>query len=394
MAAAPTPRPLTGYSLATGLGRSTEENLAAIFAGRAAFGPPAEPFAVGFPTVCLTATGLRPLPAAFSAEDTRVHRLAWAALEELRPAADRARARWGAARVAVLVGTSTGGLESTERAFAQRGADGALPPWFVFEGMHPAHRVATFAAAALELAGPTYTVSTACSSSAKAVASALRLLQSELCDAVVVGGVDSLCNTTLRGFAALGLLAPGPCRPFDAERAGLNLGEAAAFLLLERDGAAPVRVASAGETMEAHHLSAPDPTGRGMRAPMEEALRRAGVAPRCVGYVNAHGTATPQNDAAEARALLSLFGDGPAVSSTKGVTGHTLGAAGAVELVVTARALERQVLPPNAGLTTPCPEAQGLRLVREPTPAALRYALSASFAFGGSSAAVLLEATP
>ncbi|MDO4794996.1 MAG: beta-ketoacyl-[acyl-carrier-protein] synthase family protein [Brachymonas sp.] len=349
-----------------------------------------------------------PLPAAWQRFDCRNNRLAWRGLQAdgfAQAVADAVR-RYGPTRVATLLGTSTAGIYSTELAYRQRDAQtGALPADFHYAETHNTFSVADFVRHALGLQGPAAVISTACSSSAKAFASGARLLQAGLADAVVVGGVDSLCLTTLYGFRSLGLTSESPCKPFDAQRDGLSIGEAAAFALLER---LPDDVASLppdsivlrgyGETSDAHHMSAPHPEGAGARAAMQGALQMAGLAPEDVDYINLHGTATPANDAAEGLAVHALFGAGTLCSSTKGFTGHTLGAAGAVEAVVCALALAQQFVPGSAGTQTLDPaiavryalQAQRLSASQRPLQP-LRHVLNNSFGFGGSNCSLLFS---
>ena len=338
------------------------------------------------------------LPPALAAHDCRNHRLAWLALQAdgFAQAARAALARHGAARVALVLGTSTSGILSTELAYRQRSASGALPAWLDYQRMHNTGALSGFVREALGLRGPAYTISTACSSSAKAFAAAARLMAVGLADAAIVGGVDSLCLTTLYGFASLQLTAPDACRPCDAQRQGLSIGEAAAFALLERPAdaapaaAPPVCLRGWGEASDAHHMSAPHPEGRGARAAMQQALASAGLQAADIGYINLHGTATAANDAAEAAALHALGLQAPC-SSTKGMTGHTLGAAGAVEAVISALALQEGLLPASVGTRQPDP-ALALPLVMQPRPApGLRHVLSNSFGFGGSNASLVLS---
>nr|NLZ40389.1 beta-ketoacyl-ACP synthase [Comamonadaceae bacterium] len=305
-------------------------------------------------------------------------------------------ARWGAARVGVFVGTSTSGILHTEVAYRQRDpATGALPAWLDYAKTHNTASVARFVRAALGLAGPAFVVSTACSSSAKAYATAARMIALGLVDAALVGGVDSLCMTTLYGFRSLELVADDICRPWDAERSGLSIGEAAAFALLERTpppGTPPrAWLLGTGESSDGHHMSAPHPEGAGAALAMRAALADAALAPAAVGYLNLHGTATPGNDAAEDRAVRSVFGTAAACSSTKGYTGHTLGAAGAVEAAITMLALEQGWLPPTLNLRRPDP-ALTLPVLRTPLARRVRVAASNSFGFGGSNACLVLGA--
>lgn len=334
------------------------------------------------------------LPAGF---DSRNNRLAWTAVQPLRADLERLVSRHGAARVAVVVGTSTSGMLEAERAFLSR-PPGAALDGFPY-GLQEIGAPSRFLAWALGLGGPALTVSTACSSSAKALAAARRLLRLGACDAVLCGGVDSLCRFTVAGFTALGAVSRGRCAPFHPRRDGINVAEAAAFcLVLPGDG--PVRLAGCGETSDAHHVSAPLPGGEGAEAAMRAALEDAGAEPGSVGYLNLHGTGTPQNDAMEARAVARAFPDGVPCSSTKPLTGHALGAAGALEAalcwdLLTGRAAS-QGLPPQWGDPEPDPDLPALRLLRPgaaPPAPGLRRVLSNSFGFGGSNASLLLERT-
>ena len=335
------------------------------------------------------------LPAALAAYDCRNHRLALLGLQAdgFEDAARAAIARHGADRVALVLGTSTSGILSAEAAYRERDASGALPAWFDYRATHNTGALSSFVRELLGLRGPAYTISTACSSSAKAFAAAERLITTGLADAAIVGGVDSLCLTTLYGFSSLELTSPEPCRPCDAARQGLSIGEAAAYALLERpdasDGA--VVLAGWGESSDAHHMSAPHPEGRGSRAAVQQALAQAGLAPADIGYINLHGTATPANDTAEGAAVAAIFGAGVPCSSTKGMTGHTLGAAGALEAVVSALALQHRLLPPSVG-TQQVDPAIPVQVVLQPQAVPdLRHVLSNSFGFGGSNASLILS---
>jgi 3-oxoacyl-[acyl-carrier-protein] synthase-1 len=324
--------------------------------------------------------------------DCRSHRLAWLALQDatFRRAVAAAVAAHGAHRVGVVLGTSTSGIQSTEAAYAQRRATGQWPPGFDYRRTHSVDALCRFSAEVLGLLGPMTAISTACSSSAKVFLTAQRWLDAGLIDAAVVGGADSLCLSTLHGFDSLQLLSNEVCRPYDLERKGISIGEAAGFALLERTPA-PVLYAGGGESSDAWHMSTPHPEGEGAQAAMRMALEAAGLAPEDIGYLNAHGTATPINDRSEAAAIAAVFGTHRVpVSSTKGVTGHTLGAAGIVEAIVTAQAIERQALPPCANWRTTDP-ALDVNLVTQPAAARLRHAISNSFGFGGSNCTLVFS---
>jgi 3-oxoacyl-[acyl-carrier-protein] synthase-1 len=330
--------------------------------------------------------------------DCRNNRLAFRALADpsFMATVEAARDHYGADRVATIIGTSTSGILETERAyFARSDPDDRLPERFSknFDHTHNFFAPAEFSATVLGLTGPMMVISTACSSSAKAFASASRYIDAGLADAAVVGGVDSLCQTTLRGFNALELTSREPCRPFDVDRRGLSIGEAAAFLLLEKEGddtvGTPVaRFVGYGESSDAHHMSSPHPDGEGARRSMAQALTMGGIAPADVGYVNMHGTATLANDVAEARGVARLFPATTLCSSTKGWTGHTLGAAGALEAVIAIVAMNEGTIPGclNAVTLDPAVEAT---VTLENREADLPLVMSNSFGFGGNNCSLL-----
>ena len=335
------------------------------------------------------------LPRALAGFDCRNHRLAWLGLQHdgFIDAVATARRRWGARRVGVFLGTSTSGLLQTELAYRRREPDGALPADFVYASTQNTYALAAFVVRALQLEGPSWVVSTACSSSAKVFGSAARMIAAGLIDAAVVGGVDSLCLTTLYGFNSLELLAGEICRPWDAARNGLSIGEAAAYALLERDPDAEPQgwLLGVGESNDGHHMSTPHPEGAGAIAAMRAALADAGVPADAIDYINLHGTATPSNDAAEDRAVRAVFGTGTPCSSTKGATGHTLGAAGGVEAVIALLALQSGLVPAGLNVQHRDPDLQ-LDYVVENRRATLRRVLSNSFGFGGSNASLIFGA--
>lgn len=332
------------------------------------------------------------LPATLSRFDCRNNRAADLGLHEdgFAQRVAEARERVGADRIGVFMGTSTAGILQTEVAYRRRDGSGALPADFDYRHTHNTFSIADYVRERLALRGPCAAISTACSSSAKAFASAARLIEAGLIDAAVVGGVDTLCLTTLYGFNSLQLLSASPCRPYDAERDGISIGEAAAFALLERaaPGERGVHLLGAGESCDAHHMSAPHPEGLGARKAMEAALAAGGLAKEAIGYVNLHGTGTPSNDVAEDRAVVGLLGERVPCSSTKGMTGHTLGAAGAMEAVITVLALEEGLVPGSPGTRTRDPELRA-RYEVEPREADLAVAMSNSFGFGGSNCSLV-----
>jgi 3-oxoacyl-[acyl-carrier-protein] synthase-1 len=389
------PLAVSAYTLVTALGSGRAATLAALEGSRSGLARrDFETAALGSFTGIVDAAGHAVLPPALARWDCRNQRLA-----ELGLGADgfadrvaETAARCGPRRVGVFMGTSTSGILQTELAYRERDAAGALPPWLHYETTHDTASLARYVQARLGLAGPAFTVSTACSSSAKVFADAARFIAAGLIDAAVVGGVDSLCLTTLYGFRSLELVSHDVCRPWDAERAGLSLGEGAAFALLE---AAPrtmhALLLGTGESSDGHHMSAPHPEGAGAVLAMRAALADAGVEPQRIDYLNLHGTATPGNDAAEDRAVSAVFGPGVACSSTKGFTGHTLGAAGAVEAAITMLALEHGLLPATLHLRQRDP-ALVLEPLRAPQRRRIEVAASNSFGFGGSNASLVFGA--
>ncbi|MGH8641914.1 MAG: beta-ketoacyl-[acyl-carrier-protein] synthase family protein, partial [Burkholderiales bacterium] len=270
--------------------------------------------------------------------DCRNNRLAQLGLEldGFAGAVADARSRYGATRIGVFVGTSTSGILETELAYRHRDPrTGALPPNFRYAETHSTYSLGDFVRRYLGLQGPAFVVSAACASTAKVFGNAARMIGAGVCDAAVVGGVDSLCLTTLCGFRSLELTARGPCRPFDAERDGISIGEGAGFALLERpNGGAAALLLGIGESSDAHHMSTPHPEGLGAKLAMERALDCAGLGPADIDYINLHGTASRTNDASEDRAVTGLFDGTTPCSSTKGATGHLLGAAGITEAII------------------------------------------------------------
>jgi 3-oxoacyl-[acyl-carrier-protein] synthase-1 len=336
-----------------------------------------------------------PIPAPLADYDCRNNRLALLGLTQdgFAEAVRAAIAKYGAQRIGVFLGTSTSGILQTELAYRRRDpVTGALPADFIYRTTHNTFSVADFTRHYFGLGGPAVVVSSACSSSAKVFSSARRMLAAGLIDAAVVGGVDSLCLTTLYGFSSLGLVSEQACRPFDAHRNGISIGEAAAFALLERPpehlDADAVLLLGSGESSDAYHMSSPHPDGLGARMAMQDALNMAGLEPADIDYINLHGTATQSNDAAEGKAVRAVFGSSTPCSSTKGATGHTLGAAGGVEAVICALALQHGLLP--AGLNTQqLDPTLDLDYVLENRAQPVTRVLSNSFGFGGTNCSLI-----
>lgn len=327
--------------------------------------------------------------------DCRNNRLALAAVAQIEGEIKAMTRRVGPHRTGVVMGTSTSGIADGEEALAQRLENGVWPPAFQYTNQEISN-LARFVADYLELKGPAYTISTACSSSAKAFASAQRLIETGVCDLAVVGGADTLCRMTLNGFDSLELLAKDCCNPFSRNRDGITIGEGAAVFLISREPSA-IALLGVGESSDAYHVSAPDPEGAGAALAMHRALENANLTPGAVDYINLHGTATHLNDAMEGRAVVSIFGSDTPCSSTKSLTGHMLGAAGAVEAALLWLTLEPQfatgILPPHVWDGQTDPEMPKLNLV--PSKCHIGFpdrsaALSNSFAFGGSNACVIL----
>jgi 3-oxoacyl-[acyl-carrier-protein] synthase I len=335
------------------------------------------------------------LPQNLHKYECRNNRLAELALRQdgFFEAVQQASERWGRRRVGVFLGTSTAGILQTELAYRERDpTSGALPSSFEYGPTHNSFSVADYVRKRCRLEGPAVAVSCACASSAKAFGSARRMIEAGLIDAALVGGVDSLCLTTLYGFHSLQLSSSTPCRPFDVARDGISIGEAAAFALLERvpenlDGDA-VLLLGIGESSDAYHISAPHPEGLGARRAMQAALAAAVLEPGDIDYINLHGTGTPSNDRAESQAVTSVFGPTTPCSSTKGATGHTLGAAGALEAVISALALKNGLMPGGVHTTQIDPMLTAL-YIKENRHASVARVLSNSFGFGGTNCSLI-----
>jgi 3-oxoacyl-[acyl-carrier-protein] synthase-1 len=394
-----TPLQLSAYTLTTCLGRGLETSREALRAERSGLAPCAfESVALDTWVGEVAGVDAQRLPEALARYDCRNNRLTLMGLETdgFAQRVREAVARYGPDRVGVFLGTSTAGILQTELAYRRRDpVSGALPDDFHYRTTHNAFSLAEFTRDYFGLEGMAMAISTACSSSAKVFAAAARQLALGQIDAAIVGGVDTLCLTTLYGFASLQLTSSQPCRPYDAARDGISIGEGAAFALLERNDApvaGTVMLLGVGESSDAYHMSAPHPQGLGARLAMEAALRSAGLGASDIDYINLHGTATPANDSAEGQAVSALFGDTVPGNSTKGYMGHTLGAAGAIEAIICAMALTDGRLPgsPGTGALDP---AIPIRYQLHGADAPLRHTLSNSFGFGGSNCSLVLGVT-
>jgi 3-oxoacyl-[acyl-carrier-protein] synthase-1 len=391
-----TPLALTAFTATSCIGRGLDATLTTLEAQRTALAP------CSFETVTLeTSVGEvagvddAPLPRELAEFECRNNRLALlgSAQDGFTAAVQDCALRYGRGRIGLWLGTSTSGILETELAYRRLDAEsGALPADFRYRGAHNTYSLSAFMRRAFNLAGPAVVISSACSSSAKVFASARRAIAAGLVDAAVVGGVDSLCLTTLYGFHSLQLVARAPCRPFDAARDGISIGEAAAFALLERPPASSaadtVLLLGTGETSDAYHMSSPHPEGRGARTAMEQALAAARLTAADIDYLNLHGTGTPGNDAAEAHAVTAVLGTEVPASSTKGATGHTLGAAGALEAVICALALRHGLMPGGVNTRDLDPQLK-VNYLRDNRRARLKAVMSNSFGFGGSNCSLI-----
>ncbi len=328
--------------------------------------------------------------------DCRNNRLAQMALEQdgFEKAVGSARQLYGADRIGLFLGTSTSGILQSELAYRRRDPDtGALPEDFLYSGTQNIFSLAAFVRRYLYLEGPAMVISSACSTTSKVFGNAARMIAAGLCDAAVVGGADSFCLTTLYGFHSLNLLSREPCRPFDPDRDGISIGEGAGFAMLEKsrdpDDTDSVMLLGVGESCDAYHLSTPHPEGLGARLSMERALSSAGLGPEAIDYINLHGTATRTNDAAEDRAIVGLFGDATPCSSTKGWTGHTLGASGITEAIISTLCI-RHGLVPGSLHTRRVDPALRSRYMLDNQSAVINRVMSNSFGFGGNNCSIVL----
>jgi 3-oxoacyl-[acyl-carrier-protein] synthase-1 len=344
---------------------------------------------------------LPPIPAELSRHASRNNQLLLEAALQIRVEIEQAIHTYGRERIAVVLGTSTSGIHEASESLGTYLQAGQFPADYDYR-QQELGAPADFLADWLQISGPAYVISTACTSSARALMSAQRLLDLGLCDAVLCGGVDSLCKLTLNGFSALEAVSGQRCNPFSVNRNGINIGEAAVLFLMTRSAHAPaIALLGGGASSDAHHISAPEPAGRGALQAMHKALARAGLQAGQISYLNLHGTATQHNDAMESRAVASLFPEGLPCSSTKPLTGHTLGAAGALEAAFCWLSLSpdnpSNCLAPHLWDGQADPELPALHWV---TPqdrlasTAARYLMSNSFAFGGNNVSLIIGDAP
>jgi 3-oxoacyl-[acyl-carrier-protein] synthase I len=390
---------LSHFSIVSSLGTGLGATLDALRAGRSGLRPQSFMGAVDTWTGHVDALDTFRLEPQLAAFECRNNRLAAFALAQdgFADAVEALREKYGPDRIGTFLGTSTSGIEETELAYRRRDFEsGELPADFRYAETHNTFSLGKFVTQALGLTGPALVVSAACATTAKAFGSAARMISAGLCDAAIVGGADTLCTTTIYGFHSLGLVSSAPCRPFDVSRRGISIGEAAGFAIVEKVAGSAAAARNAvllrgfGEGSDAYHMSTPHPEGAGARLAMERALTSAGLAPKDIDYINVHGTATLVGDAAEDRALVDLFGRDTPCSSTKGYTGHTLGAAGIVEAIIAALALQNGFMPGSANTQEVDPALRS-RYLTEGRRAPIARVMSNAFGFGGSNCSLVLE---
>ncbi|MGY2376615.1 beta-ketoacyl-[acyl-carrier-protein] synthase family protein [Pseudomonas sp. SDO524_S393] len=335
---------------------------------------------------------LAPLPAHLNQHHSRNNQLLLDAALQIEDEIRQAIHTHGAARVAIVLGTSTSGIDEASQGIAHYLRDQHFPADYDYQ-QQELSAPATFLADWLQVSGPAYVISTACTSSARALMSAQRLLNLGLCDAVICGGVDSLCKLTLNGFVSLEAVSSERCNPFSVNRNGINIGEAAVLFLMTREPA-PIALLGSGASCDAHHISAPEPTGKGALQAMRKALVSAKRQPEQIGYLNLHGTATVHNDAMESLAVASLFPKGVACASTKPMSGHTLGAAGALEAAFCWLSLVHDRVPPHVWDAQTDPELPVLRWAQAGDALEQRCLMSNSFAFGGNNVSLIIGEAP
>jgi len=389
------PLQITDYTLLTAMGSGLEENWRSLCTGKSGL-EPCNFFDISdLKTWVGEIKGLDEfsLGDRFSEFDCRNNRLAMLGLEQdgFIESVRQAISQYGRHRIGVFIGTSTSGMHQTEQAYlACNNNFTNLPAWYRYETTQNIYSIAEFVRAYTASEGPSVAISTACSSSAKVFATAYRAIYSGLCDAAIVGGVDTLCLTTLYGFHSLQLLSENQCRPSDVTRNGISIGEAAGFALLHRArDSGGLALLGYGESSDAYHMSTPHPGGEGAVLAMQSALRTAKLSAEQIDYINLHGTATIANDLSEALAVERIFGHSIPCSSTKAWTGHTLGAAGIVEVIISLLCLQHGFMPRSLNTRQIDPDIR-INILMENRLQAVNAVLSNSFGFGGSNASLIL----
>jgi len=393
---------LSALGLLCPLGNSKQQVAQNLLAGDSSGMQPVSDWIPETTAICGVVNAQLPeIPPEFTWQNSRNNQLLMAAVEQIQPELQLAITRYGKARIAVIIGTSTSGIYEAGLHIASLQREGVLPEEYDYRRQELGDP-AQFLSRWLELSGPSYSISTACTSSARALISAKRMLQAGLCDAVICGGADSLCHLTLNGFSSLEAISTAHCQPFSKDRQGINIGEAAVVFLLTRESLndeQPVPVlAGVGASSDAYHISAPQPEGTGAVKAMQLALADADLLPEQVSYINLHGTATQLNDSMESYAVNQIFGADTPCSSSKPLTGHTLGAAGALEVAFCWLAMQEaynpeHVLIPHVWDAVVDPQLPPLNLCQPQqvfTQGAQRWLMSNSFAFGGNNTSMIL----
>jgi 3-oxoacyl-[acyl-carrier-protein] synthase-1 len=392
------PLPITACSVVSACGLGTQRLYEALLDGQHRLHPP-RLFDIDFPAYCgeIADELLPELDPALQEFSTRNARIALAAInysaDGLRNAVEQAIERYGAQRVGIVLGTSTSGIYETENAYAWLEKHGQVPASYNLPSQHIWVATARFLKAELGLEGPCYAISTACSSSSKSLASAQRLIITGVCDAVLSGGVDSLCRLTMHGFKSLDIMSEQPCRPLDMNRNGISLGEGAGLLLLEKRSEASsdcVHLLGLGESSDAHHMTAPHPEGKGTVIAIRKALVQAGITAAEIDYVNLHATGTVLNDRAEMLATEQVFSPEVHCSGTKGLTGHTLGAAGGIETIITWLSLKHRFRPGTCNLDQVDPAFNGNVNHDSETDVPVAFGMNNNCGFGGNNTSVVL----
>ena len=392
------PVPITAFTTINGCGLGNNALYQAMLNSRSSLGELTVldvPFATPVGEIKDELPAIRPKLAAYDSRNAKVALAAMNFSEDgLRAAIESAKSSYGSDRIGIVIGTSTSGLSETEIAYQVLLEQGKMPDDFHFLTRHAYQATPRSLQKELQLNGPCFAVSTACSSGAKAIATGQRLINYDVCDAVLVGGVDTLCRLTLRGFNSLELVSSDHCRPMDKNRSGINIGEGAGLLLLEKPATQYhhlPHVLSVGESSDAYHMSSPHPEGKGAIAAMNNALNLAGLKSDDVDYINLHATATPINDQVEAKAVYEVFKNSVPCSGSKGITGHTLGAAGAIEAIVALLALQHQMIPGTCGLQELDSGFQ-CQVIKDSLPnQPLQTVMSNSFGFGGNNASMIFS---
>ncbi len=374
------------FSLACALGATADSAALAMLSPT----PPVLSEQVGLIDGRSTVVGRLPADLKLIEGTTRTNGLMAHLVDQLRAPIDALIGRYGPSRIAFLTGTSTSGIEEATQHLARQIQTGAFADDFRFARQELGD-TSVFGAARGGVTGPTYTVSTACTSGSKAMAAGARMIATGLVDAAIVGGADTLADLTLNGFNALESVSERACNPFSAHRDGINIGEGGALFILSREPG-PFRLEGWGESSDAHHASAPDPSGAGAEIAVQAALAASGVVAGAVGFVHAHGTATRLNDQMEAGLISRLFGAETPCCSSKPMTGHTLGAAGSVQAALSLLSMERGVFPPHLydGDYDPYLPRVRLSVPGERPARPIDHLLSLSFAFGGNNIALML----